>query len=455
MAIPPFHLTPSELAKLQPYQDALPANEWAAFSSWLTTFYPFQREWLLEPADYAVINKSRQIGLSHSTAAQLVIWGVFHGETTTVVSVGDREAAEVLDKAKRHRDVLVMLGSTMARSGGRNNATEISFRSGGRVVALPSTAGRGFTGHVFLDEFAYHQHPEKVWDGAMAVTMLGFRARVASTPNGIGNDFHALWSDPEKNKGWAKYEVSLERAIGDGYPVNEEKCWQLAKGDPRIFDQLFRCKFLDNEQQYIPTAAIEACTVDDTYSFGGECFAGLDLGRTSDRTELQIIRKDDLGILWCQHTETCKRTDFSDIERLASVAFGSPWYAKRLCVDSTGLGAFPAEQLQKRHGRTRVEPVVFTLQSKEDMATALFSAFVEHRIRIPRSDTTLRDELCSIRRIVTSAGNIRYDAPQTDAGHADRAWALALAVHATTKPGSRRHEVYGNEPQAETTITIR
>ena len=36
----------------------------------------------------------------------------------------------------------------------------------------------------------------------------------------------------------------------------------------------------------------------------------------------------------------------------------------------------------------------------------------------------------SIRRIVTKQASVRYDAPNTDKGHADRAWALALAVYA-------------------------
>jgi len=42
--------------------------------------------------------------------------------------------------------------------------------------------------------------------------------------------------------------------------------------------------------------------------------------------------------------------------------------------------------------------------------------------------------LCSIRREVTDAGNVRYDAPHTPEGHADKAWALALALYGCSKP---------------------
>lgn len=429
---------------LQKYRSVLPAQEFAALNAWASTFYPFQREWLFEPADYALCNKSRQIGLSHTTSGLGVLWGAFHGELTTIISIGELESTEVLDKAKRHAIVLSKLGSRMAQPV-RDNAKELVFASGGRILALPSTGGRSFTGNVFLDEFAYQEHAGAVWDAAAAVTMLGGRMRVASTPNGVGNDFANLWkkaADPAF--GWARHEIPIQRAIDDGYPVDVQKCWALAKGDPRLFDQLFNCKFLDGEAQYIPTHAIEACSEDVTIiPGGGECYAGLDIGRTSDRTELVIVRKMDDGVRWHQYGEGRKRTSWDDVETLARMAFAHPWNCRRLCVDSSGLGAFPAEELQRKFGRSRIEPVTFTQQVKEDLATSMYTAFVEGTIRIPRSDTMLRDDLCAIRRIITTAGNVRYDAPHTEEGHADKAWALALALHGCNSPANYRQVLSG------------
>ena len=73
---------------LETIRPALPPNEWAALTAWLTTFYPFQLEWLLEPARFALYLKSRQIGASHTTGAWSVLHGAFLGETTTIISVG-------------------------------------------------------------------------------------------------------------------------------------------------------------------------------------------------------------------------------------------------------------------------------------------------------------------------------------------------------------------------------
>lgn len=419
---------------------ALPPPEWHAVELWLGTFYRFQLEWLLDFNRFSLILKSRQIGASHTIAAASVLWAML-GETTTVISLGQREADEVVDKARKHAEALRAFGSDWARFG-KQAAQKLEFASGGRILSLPNTsAGRSFSGNVVLDEVAYYERPEEVWDGAGGTALHGYRIRVLSTPNGAGDFWHGLWSDPRQHAGYTRHKVTLDQALADGMPVSLDDCRKLARGDDRIFGQLFRCEFLDNAQQYLPTEAIEACMVDDPYVYEGICFAGMDLGRVNDRTELVILRRDTNGIRWHQYAESCKRTAFEDIERLASLAFSPTWNVKRLCIDATGMGTFPAEQLQKRFGRTRVEPVQFTASSKEDLATNLYSAFTDQTVRIPRADKLLRDDLTSIRRIVTSAGNVRYDAPQTSEGHGDRAWAFALALHACSGPDRRRHEV--------------
>ncbi len=229
--------------------------------------------------------------------------------------------------------------------------------------------------------------------------------------------------------------------------ISHQSCHKC--GDARVFDQLFRCSFLDNEAQYIPTALIEACQVEAVYcSEDGATYAGLDIGRTADRTVLCIVRLDDFGVAHLIHLETRKRTSQEDLDALAALAMGPHFRCKRLCVDATGMGAFPAEAMQKRHGRTRVEPVAFTLQSKEDLATTLYQRFADATISIP-NDPELRDDLTALRRIITSSGNVRYDAPHTDEGHADRAWALALALHGCSGPGRGRRAVHDHDEPLE------
>lgn len=440
-------LSPEAERTKRQLETALPPNEWRAVSSWLSTFYDYQLEWLLDWGRFSLVLKSRQIGASHTYAASAVLWGMF-GDTTTVISVGEREAVEVLDKSVRHATALARMGSSWAAPSA--TARQVRLGSGGRVLALPSTSGgRSYSGNVLLDEFAYHKDPAMVWDGAGGTVLHGYRLRVCSTPNGVGNLWHKLWTDPRAHAGYRLHAVTIDQARADGLPIDESECWKMARGDPRVYDQLFRCSFLDNDAQYIPTEAVNACSVDDLYTFEGDYYAGLDIGRNNDLTALVVVRKLPDGRVFVQQIRTCKRTDNDAIDRMVAEAF-KRFRLRRLCVDATGMGAFPAERLQKRWGRMKVEPVPFTLQSKEDMATTMYSHFVDERVSIPRSDevlqdncdpgcaTLLRDHICSIRRIITSAGNVRYDAPQGPDGHADLAWSLALALHGCSRPGARR-----------------
>lgn len=423
---------------LEALRQALPEREWRALSAWLTTFYPYQLEWILDWSRFAYCVKARQIGASHSYAAAAMIWGLL-GETSTAISVGEREADEVVLKSRLHAEALVRLGSDWARPVRASRSTLI-LGSGGRIISLPATSGgRGYSGNVILDEFAYHQHPEKVWDAASGAVMHGFRLRVLSTPNGIGNLFHELCTSPRANAGYRRHAVVLDEARLQGLRVNDEECWKMARGDPRVFDQLFRCSFLDNEAQYIPSSLIDAATSDEPAPRDGDVYAGLDVGRSANLTALVILRMC-ARVLWTITVETKGRTSLEDIDHLVGLAVGT-YGARRICIDATGMGTFPAEAMQKKHGLHRVEPVNFTQQVKEDLATGLYQHFATSRLRLRRADAATRDDVRSIRRIITTAGNVRYDAPNTEQGHADRAWALALAVHAASKPSSHRHEV--------------
>lgn len=408
--------------------------------------------------------------MSHTTAALVVLWAAMLGETTTLISIGQREADEVQAKAEKHAKALVALGSNWARA--RPHGEQLRFASGGRIIAVPSSSGgRSFSGNVFLDEFGYLERPAEIWDAAAAVTLHDGKFRVGSTPNGVGNDFHSFWSNPIKNRGWSKHEFPIERAIADGMRVDIDDCWKMARGDTRLFDQLFRCQFLGGNLQYIPSEFVEAASVSDLYTYEGEYFAGLDIGRTVDRTVLVVVRKLPDGMRMLAWVASCKRTDSDQLEALVQWGFDT-FKLRRLCVDSTGIGAFPAERMQKKHGQLRVEPVNFSQPVKEDLATTLYSAFSEKTLRIakttsairlphgttaslvrslePNAAEQLRQDVCAIRREVTSAGNIRYDAPHTDEGHADSAWALALALHACGKPPGKKHEIVPQSMHAQT-----
>jgi phage FluMu gp28-like protein len=120
---------------------------------------------------------------------------------------------------------------------------------------------------------------------------------------------------------------------------------------------------------------------------------------------------------------------------------------QRCCIDATGLGAMLAEELEARWG-ARVEPVVFTSAVKEDLAVRVKRLLEERRLKLPY-DPAIRAAFGAVNRIVTPAGNVRFDAERTDqSGHADHFWALALALAAAEEPAPSVEFVSSSVPRA-------
>jgi phage FluMu gp28-like protein len=105
---------------------------------------------------------------------------------------------------------------------------------------------------------------------------------------------------------------------------------------------------------------------------------------------------------------------------------------RRACIDSTGMGAPLAESLEREFG-PRVEPVTFTAAVKEDMAYRVKRRMEQRLDLIPDSPEIAR-AFGAVKKLVTAAGNTRFDAERTDLGHADEFWAKALADLAAERP---------------------
>jgi phage FluMu gp28-like protein len=110
---------------------------------------------------------------------------------------------------------------------------------------------------------------------------------------------------------------------------------------------------------------------------------------------------------------------------------------QRACMDQTGLGEKPVEDARARHGAYRVEGVLFTAPVKQDLAIRVKRRFEDRQKRVP-VDRETRDSLHAVKKIVTVAGNERFDAERTEKGHADEFWAAALAELARGGHGAQR-----------------
>jgi phage FluMu gp28-like protein len=98
---------------------------------------------------------------------------------------------------------------------------------------------------------------------------------------------------------------------------------------------------------------------------------------------------------------------------------------KRMCIDSTGMGAPIAEALSKKY-RERVEGIDFSIATKEEMAMGIKIGLQQKRFILP-NEKNLQNQIHSIKRKPSTGGHFRYDADRDENGHADSFWSFALA----------------------------
>lgn len=390
----------------------------------------YQKALLADTSRYRLGLWSRQTGKSFTTALDAVLDCIATPNTLWVcLSAGERQSLEWMEKAKLHCEAA---GVAAELVGDRIDADiarlTIRFANGSRIVGLPARpqTARGYSGNVILDEFAFHEDSRAIWRALMPTITRGYRLTVLSTPNGQGNMFHALATGPD-GAAFTKHKVTIEDAAAAGLAVNIDELREAI--DPDGWRQEYMCEFLDEAGSLLTYEMIERCEAAECPAApgAGPLYLGMDIGRKRDLTAIWIVER--VGDVYrTAALRILEKTPFREQLEVLSDYLRNP-RVLRACIDSTGVGAMLAEEAQRTFGDYRVENVTFTMAVKSDLAMPMLAAFQDRAVRIPQS-REIREDLHKIRKITTAAGNVRYLADRDEAGHADRFWALALALHA-------------------------
>lgn len=404
---------------------------------------PYQQRWLLDPSHRKCMVKSRRIGGSEvmSVEIAMAVTGIdpvtrkaCRSRNQAIVSASWPQAKKLL--ARVVRVIRAFEKATGPLFDGTPTATQARMRNGCTLEAFSTRASslRGDGADVTLDEFAALPHAEEMWAAAQPMTAPtlgnsdGFKLRVCFTPLGDDNMAHRV-AKGDLSDSFSVHEVTIHDAIKDGFPLRGTiDDLRDEVGDPDIFAQEYECSFLASAMRYIGADLYDKClyySPEDVPSGDYMRFGGMDVARKRHNSAILIgERKGDT--VWHTDTQTMRDAEWDAQEAWVSDIIPR---CSRFCVDSTGLGSQFAERLVKEYGSV-VEPVEFTQKSKEALASGLKLAFGRGRIRMKADDVETRRDVLNLRRIVTDAGNVRYDAPETKGGHADRAWALALMIEA-------------------------
>lgn len=312
---------------------------------------------------------------------------------------------------------------------------EIRFANGSRILALPANPAtiRGYTAHVYLDEFALHEDADAIWAAVFPSITRGGRLMITSTPHGSANKFAELARHP----GISQHVVDIETAVREGLTLRDERGQPITPAqlrallaDEAAWQQEYLVDFTDVATTYFPAALLAnaedaAATVTPPASWRpvGALAVGVDVGRVHDLTVVWVL--EAVGDVWV----TRAVLELRDCAFAAQRALLWPWLARATAaaIDATGLGCALAEEAARDF--PHVQAVTLTAERKEHLCVLVRRALEDGRLRLP-PDRRVRDDFLAIRRIAGPTGTVRYAAPRTAAGHADRYWACALAVGA-------------------------
>lgn len=447
------------MAKIKGRAKAIPADRDAIF-------LPFQSKWIKDESRIKLMEKSRQIGISWSTAygtdERAAAQGARFDEW--VSSRDDIQARLFIEDCKLWAGIMNLaakdMGEVVVDVKDKLTAYVLQFASGRRIHSMSSNpdAQAGKRGSRVLDEFALHADQRKLWAIAYPGITWGGSMEVISTHRGSHSFFNGLIREARERgnpKRISLHRVTLQDALDQGFlyklqqalPADAEQqdmdeaayfdYVRNGAADAESFDQEYMCIAADDDAKFLEYGLITACEYSGGTDwqrglegpFTGRLLCGVDIGRKKDLTVLWVV--EQLGdVFYTRHVETMER-----MRKSAQEAIMWPWFeiCDRICIDATGLGIGWCDDAQDKFGESRVEAVTFTGQVKEALAYPLRGAMEDRAVRIP-DDPLIRADLRKVQKVVTAAGNIRFVAESTPDGHADRFWALALALHAGSEP---------------------
>lgn len=430
-------------------------------------FLPFQGKWIKDDSRLKLMEKSRQIGLSWSTAyacdERTAAQGARYDQW--VSSRDDLQARLFIEDCKMFAGIMNLaakdLGEIVLDDKGRLSAYVIEFASGRRIHSMSSNpdAQAGKRGSRVLDEFALHPDPRKLWSIAYPGITWGGAMEVISTHRGSHNFFNQLVREVRENgnpKNISLHRVTLQDALDQGFlfklqhmlPADDQRqamdeaayfdFIRSGCADEESFQQEYMCAPADDDTAFLEYDLIASAEYPSTHDWqqreNGHLFVGIDIGRKHDLTVIWVLEK--LGdTYYTRHIEALRGMRKSDQEKIIW-----PWIerSRRTCIDATGLGIGWTDDAQDRFGTLKVEGINFSAATKEVLAYPVRGHMEDRKLRIPY-DPTVRADLRAVTKQVTSTGNVRFTAERNADGHADRFWALALALHADSLPGGPPH----------------
>jgi len=432
----------------------------------MSFFLPYQKKWILDNSRIKLMEKSRQIGMSWTSAYSLVRRHAIENQKhdSWVSSRDEMQASLFVQDCKKFSEILNLACIELEKknvSDEKNSTTKIlQFKNGTKINSLSSNpdAQAGKRGSRILDEFALHPDPAKLYSIAYPGITWGGQLEIISTHRGADNFFNKLLLEAKhvgNPKKISLHKVTLQDALEQGFllklknalskenPIQEMDDAQYfdyiknSCADEESFLQEYMCEPTDYKSSFINFDILykNFYREEDAWEMSPDCisnpmYLGIDIARAKDLSVFWLLEKSH-DTFYTRQILTFKDTPFSEQESVLYSFLKNP-NVVRASIDNTGIGRQFAERAKERYGASRIDVVNFTNSTKEALAYNLKSLLEDCKLRIPDTDE-IRADFRSLKKTSSLAGNIRFTANHTNNGHADRFWALALALDSASQ----------------------
>ena len=193
--------------------------------------YPYQERMvrLFEDNRFSVVLSPRQSGKSMAVIAFAMSQVVFNRDTSVLIMANKERTARML--VSRMMRFLENLPFYMQPGAWEYNKSSIVFENGSSIESMSTTSdsARGSSANILvLDEFAFAPNAHEFYTSVYPIVTSGETTKViiSSTPNGIGNPFHKIytgavaglnnykhmkvhwWDVPGRDEAWKKETIA-------------------------------------------------------------------------------------------------------------------------------------------------------------------------------------------------------------------------------------------------------
>lgn len=429
-------------------------------------FFPYQKRWLADKSKIKIFEKSRRVGGTWVQSFEDVTDCIERPGLKVFFSSADMTAAsEYIDycedwinklnavsKALSEVDCGALEECEFADEDKGVKSKVIEFNNRSKIIVLSSNpkAFRSKGGKIVWDEAAHHDNDRKMWAAAKPAAMWGYPIRILSTHNGVNSLFNVLIEKCRKGElDYSVHRVDIFSAVAEG--LADRICGRMLTRKERdawienehkgclteaMWQEEYCCNPQDEAKALLSYDIIGSCTRENILGMEqarGRLYLGMDVARRRHLSVIYVL--EEVGNeLVSRLVHPMLRKKWAEQERTLYALLALPNLV-RGCLDRTGIGDQFCERAQEKFGSFKVEGVNFSGSVKENLAINLLHEFEDNTVVIPKSVSfdgkdQQTESLHSVRKIVTAANNVRYDATTDENGHGDFFWGLALAVMA-------------------------